>query len=47
MKWKELKDWVENQGVTDNHEIEDIDMHYATYVEKLNIDIYGKNFVIY
>ena len=47
MKWKEFKDWVENQGVTNNHEIEDIDTRYSSDVEELNIDIYDKNFVIY
>lgn len=47
MNWKKFKDWVEEQGVTDNHEIEDIDMSYNTDTEGLNIDIYDNNFIIY
>ena len=47
MNWKKFKDWVENQGVTDDMDIEDIDIRYATYVEELNIDMNIKSFVIY
>lgn len=47
MNWREFKDWVENQGVTNDMEIEDIDMCYSIDTKELNIDIYDKNFIIY
>ena len=48
MNWKKFKDCVESQGVTDDMEIDEIEVHDPETFDEISVTVYdGRTFTVY